>query len=86
VIPVLTGGGLVWVLVIGGFVAAYVRRRRRARAILARWEQEEAIEDARLARLEQAEAGDAVAPSMAAGVASRTSVKVEREGRWHTLH
>lgn len=52
VIPVLTGGGLIWVLVIAALGAAYVRRRRRARAILARWEREEAIEDAMLAKRE----------------------------------
>ena len=83
VIPVLTGGGLIWVLVIGGLVFAYVRRRRRAKLILARWEREEAIEDARLAKLKEAEALDLPrVPS----VSLAASVKVEHEGRWHTLH
>jgi hypothetical protein len=99
VIPVLTGGGLLWVLVIGALGAAYVRRRRRARAILARWEREEAIEDAMYARRvaaeeaaaarQEAPAGSAGAPppsAAAAAAAGRVSVKIEHHGRWHTLH
>jgi hypothetical protein len=89
VIPVLTGGGLVWVLVIGALAVAYVRRRRRARAILARWEREEAIEDARLAAKLVAERGDSlvqVQNMTVAKVAGATSIKVEHHGLWHTLH
>lgn len=88
VIPVLTGGGLIWVLVVGGFVLAYVRRRRRAKAILARWEREEAIEDARIAARLAAERAAAESPviPVAATVATRVSVKIERDGGWHTLH
>jgi hypothetical protein len=83
--PVLAGGGLVWIGVMAALVAAYVKRRRRTRAILARWEREEAIEDALIARraAEEKEKDDAPIPSAGA----RTpSVKVEHAGRWHTLH
>lgn len=90
-IPVLTGGGLVWVLVIGLIVAAYVRRRRRTKAILARWEREEAIEDALLSKKREAELAalqklkdDLPLPSSLK--ASTAHVKVEHQGRWHTLH
>lgn len=86
VIPILTGGGLIWVLVIAALVVAYVRRRRRAKAILARWEREEAIEDARLARLEAARADVAAALLDPAKVPSVVSIKVEHRGSWHTLH
>jgi hypothetical protein len=86
VIPVLTGGGLIWVLVIAALVAAYVRRRRRAKAILARWEREEAIEDARLAKLHAERAVVAAVVPSAAKVASVVSIKIEHHGRWHTLH
>jgi peptidase MA superfamily protein len=93
IIPVLTGGGIVWVLVIGALVAAYVRRRRRAKAILAKWAEEEAIEDARLARLEAEQAGstegapiDLARLGAARASADRVSIKVEHQGRWHTLH
>lgn len=88
VIPVLTGGGLVWVLVMVALVAAYVRRRRRTKAILARWEREEALEDARLVKLEADRAG-AVMPLVGvanAAKASAVSIKIEHHGRWHTLH
>lgn len=81
--PVLAGGGLVWIGIMGGLVLAYVKRRRRTRAILARWEREEAIEDAILARRLAEERSDIVLPSAGA----RTpSVKIEHAGRWHTLH
>ena len=94
VIPILTGGGLIWVLVIGALVAAYVRRRRRSKAILARWEREEAIEDARIAAKLAAERAESPIVPIAASAAhiskatatSAVSIKIERDGGWHTLH
>jgi hypothetical protein len=93
VIPVLTGGGLVWVLVIGALVAAYVRRRARTRRILAQWAQEEAIEDARIAaKLAASDGPGDTRTSIPANVAAAqvsagaASVKIEIQGRWHTLH
>ncbi len=93
IIPVLTGGGLIWVLVIGALVAAYVRRRRRTRAILARWEREEAIEDTRVAKMETERAAlvtpldvTGAANVASAAKASAVSIKIEHHGRWHTLH
>lgn len=93
IIPALTGGGLVWVLVIGALVFAYVRRRRRSKAILEKWEREEAIEDALAARAAAVADADAAA---AEGIGSAVSIKrvsvkvapakVEHDGRWHTLH
>ncbi len=87
VIPILTGGGLLWVLVIGGMGFVYIRRRRRTKAILERWAVEEAIEDARLAK---AAADQAANPNEAVVVGSlgRTAaaLKVEHHGDWHTLH
>lgn len=88
VIPILTGGGIIWVGVIGALVAAYVKRRRRTKAILARWEREEALEDAWRAH----DAGQTERPSTARlMVPSITKAKaaakvVEHGGRWHTLH
>ncbi len=88
VIPVLTGGGLVWGVVMVVLVLAYVRRRHRSKAILARWEREEAIEDARIAaRL--ARERDELEPVVASpGVAraAGASLKIEHDGGWHTLH
>jgi hypothetical protein len=84
IIPVLTGGGVIWVLVIGTLVAAYVRRRRRTKAILEKWEREEAIEDAIAARRAAVEAGDDALPIRPVSV--RVAAKVEHDGHWHTLH
>ena len=87
VIPLLTGGGLIWVLVIGGLGYAYVRKRRRAKAILDKWEQEEALEDALRAR--RAAEAEALAAAEGEDVLLRVSVKapkVEHDGNWHTLH
>lgn len=90
IIPALTGGGIIWVAVIGGLVFAYVRRRRRSKAILDKWEREEAIEDALAARA--AAVADNEAENAAPAVSiRRVNVKaakavVEHDGRWHTLH
>jgi hypothetical protein len=84
IIPVLTGGGIVWVGVVAALVAAYVKRRRRTKAILARWEKEEAAEDLARAR---ALAPEGVTVALGASpLASRSSVKIEHEGDYHTLH
>lgn len=45
--PVIFGGSLVWVGALGLLVGGYARRRKRAQKKLARWAQEEAVEDAR---------------------------------------
>lgn len=90
IFPVLTGGSLLWVVVFGALIAAYVKRRRRAKATLARWAEEEAALDAARARLIAAGEGAASAPAVGQEVAAlRSSVsaaKVEHDGRWHTLH
>lgn len=89
VYPILAGGGLIWVLVIGALVWAYAKKRRRAQAILQRWAKEEAIEDALVAR-RAAEAKDESDQDLARlslqGMTPRSPAKVEHEGDWHTLH
>jgi hypothetical protein len=84
IIPVLTGGSLVWVLVIGALVVGYVKRRRRAKATLARWEKEEAALDAAI------RAADPVAEPQASfeqvAMRGRDLPRVEHDGSWHTLH
>jgi hypothetical protein len=89
VIPVLAGGGLIWGLLIIVLALAYVRRRGRTKAILARWEREEAIEDARVAARLAAERSVQIVPvTHPANIASATkvSLKIDRDGDWHTLH
>jgi hypothetical protein len=81
--PAILGGSTVWVFVIGALTIGYVRRRRRAKAILAKWEREEAIEDAVVLR--QREVDDAE-PNDEAIIAARKLPKVHHDGRWYTLH
>jgi hypothetical protein len=87
IVPVLTGGGLLWVLMSGLAVAAWVRHRRRAKAKLAAWEREEAEMDALLAAAREREAqapslpGDEVPPGSIPGIPV-----VEHEGRYYTVH
>jgi hypothetical protein len=86
IVPMLTGGGLLWVLMMGLAAAAWVKKRRRAKAKLAEWAREEAEMDAKLAasRAELAGVGasldDEVPPRMP------SIPVVEHDGRWHTLH
>ena len=88
IIPVLAGGGILWVGVIGALGWGYVKKRRRARAILARWAEEEAIEDALLAQRarEAAELSDSEVDLSRYGSHVRAPAKVEHDGNWHTLH
>ena len=87
VIPLLTGGGIIWVAVIVVLGWGYTRKRRRAKAILAKWAQDEAIEDALLAR-RAAEAADEADRDVARlGLRNlRAPTKFEHDGDWHTLH
>jgi hypothetical protein len=89
--PVLTGGGLLWVLISALAVAAWVKKRRRAKAQLAQWAREEAEVDAAIA----AAHNDTLSPARPRSDPLRDepvpqripSVPVvEHEGRWYTLH
>ncbi len=83
-LPVLTGGSLLWVLVIGMLVMGWVKKRRRDRATLARWEREEAALDLPSAAA-TGEAGEIPQPAPVHPEALRLP-KIEHEGGWHTLH
>ncbi len=84
VLPVLTGGGLLWVGVIGLLVAGYIRRRRRSSATLARWEREEAAELAALDAINDEQS--LLEQAGEAAVAKAGVPLVEHQGRWYTLH
>ena len=86
IIPLLAGGGILWVGVIGALGWGFVKKRRRAKAILAKWAVEEEIEDALLAQ-RAAEAADLSDSELAlASMRIRAPAKVEHDGNWHTLH
>jgi peptidase MA superfamily protein len=85
IIPLLTGGGLIWVLIAGLATAAWLKRRRRARVKLAEWAREEAEMDAIVAARRAAAAS--VPPPEDDMPARPPSIPVvEHDGRWHTLH
>jgi hypothetical protein len=83
IVPMLTGGGVVWVVILGLTAVAWTKRRRRAKAKLEQWAREEAQVDAVLAASHAAEptGSDDELPSR-----PPPSGVVEHEGRWYTLH
>ncbi len=78
--PVLTGSSMLWSLIVGILLVAYVRRRRKAKETLERWEKEEAEEDLLRARIVEAAQDDGTY------VARATIPAVQHDGEWHTLH
>lgn len=84
VLPILAGGGLIWVLVIGALGWGWWKKKRRAKAILAKWAEEEAIEDA-LAATAAANREDSSTELVRISV-PRAPTKIEHDGRVHTLH
>jgi len=85
VLPVIFGGSLLWVGVIVLLVAGYVRRRRRSKETLARWEREEAAEAAALEALRDPEQA-LLEQAGEAALAKAGLPMVEHQGRWYTLH
>jgi hypothetical protein len=88
VLPMLTGGGLLWVVVMGLAGAAWLKRRRRAKIKLAQWAREEAEMDATIAASRAAGATPANPRTPEDDVPPRmpSIPVVEHDGRWHTLH
>jgi hypothetical protein len=94
-IPALTGGGLLWTLIVALTIVAYVKKSRQAKAKLAQWAREEAEAQAALVRptvvrataSPEAPEAPAIPASEDAAPARVPSVPVvEHEGRWYTLH
>ena len=86
--PVLLSGSVVWVVVLGLLGVGLVRKKRRDRLTLARWEREdreEAEEAARRAAITAAIQSEP-APAPAPRPISPSVPKIEHEGDWHTLH
>jgi hypothetical protein len=86
-IPTLTGGGLLWMLITGLAAAAWVKKRRRDKSKLAQWALEEAEAAAHIEGTPPArESPPGVPPEEAAAPRVPSIPVVEHEGRWHTLH
>jgi hypothetical protein len=77
--PVLTGSSMLWAIIMGILVVAWVRRRKKAKETLARWAKEEAEEDARRAAVVEA-------MDDATFVVRRSVPTIQHDGEWHTLH
>jgi len=88
IIPALTGGGVLWMLIVALTVVAYVKKSRQAKAKLAQWAKEEAEAQASLSRAAiAAKAADDEVPGEPAAAPHVPSIPfVEHEGRWYTLH
>ncbi len=84
--PAIVGGSALWVVAIGVLVVAYVRRKRKARAKLAQWAEEEAaadrFRDELVARAKLADEPQALMPTRFPEAPPITL----QEGSWHTLH
>lgn len=87
IVPILTGGGALWVLIAGLAAAAWVKRRRRAKARLAQWAQEEVAAEAdRAAAIARAKEIPGASEDQALPGVVRGVPVVEHDGGWHTLH
>ncbi len=85
-LPLLTGGGMFGALTGALLVAAWVRRRRQAKAKLAEWAREEAESDAAIVtRAVNRSTSPPELPDEAPPRVPSMPV-VEHEGRWYTLH
>jgi hypothetical protein len=89
--PVLLSGSMIWVGVLGLFVLAWRRHKKRTQATLERWAREEAQEE--LLRHAQsrlhiviAPPGEKQAPPPHRVVDTIEVPKVQHDGNWHTLH
>jgi hypothetical protein len=84
-LPALTGGTLVWVLIVGLMAIGWWRKRRAAKAKLAEWEEEERTIDEAVERARAAtrpiQANESAMPVKVANLPM-----VEHDGNWHTLH
>jgi Peptidase MA superfamily len=89
IVPALTGGGVLWMIIVTLAVAAWVKRRRRAKEKLAGWAREEAEMEASLAAAERERAEKAAAAPVEEEIPVRPTPGipvVEHEGRWYTVH
>lgn len=93
--PVFFSGSMIWAAALGLFAWGWRRRKRQNRETLARWEREEAEEDARKRRPETVSPRVHIVIARSAQRSSeprRPTIseveipKVEHDGRWHTLH
>jgi hypothetical protein len=93
--PVFFSGSMIWAGALGLFVWGWRRRKRQNRETMARWEREEAAEEARKRPPESVTPRVHIVIARSAQRSSeprRPTIseveipKVEHDGQWHTLH
>lgn len=84
VIPAITGGSALWVIAAGVLGLAWIKRRRKAKETLARWEAEEAAAEARARAIASMPSTEEASASVV--VRTVEVPRVEVDGDWHTLH
>jgi hypothetical protein len=95
--PVLFSGTIVWLGVLGLFVLAWQKRRRKSKKTLEQWAREEAraaqgapaapiVPRVHIVLPGQQTAEAPELPPMPNAPIEAEVPKVEHEGRWHTLH
>lgn len=78
------GGSALWVIAAGVMGIAWIKRRRKAKATLERWEAEEAAAEARARAIHMVRAPEETESSVV--VRTVEVPRVEVDGDWHTLH
>jgi hypothetical protein len=87
ILPIVTGGGVLWVVIAGLAVAAWMKKRRAAKAKLAEWAREEAEMEARIEAARAQREAVAGAPTDDDVPQRVPSIPlVEHDGRWYTVH
>jgi hypothetical protein len=86
VLPLVTGGGLLWIAIVALAAAAWLKKRRAAKAKLAEWVREEAEMDARLEAARTQREAATLPPDDAVPTRVPSIPLVEHDGRWYTVH
>jgi hypothetical protein len=87
--PVLLSGSVVWVLVVVALGVGLMRKKRRDKTTIDRWEREERVEAEAVARqkaIQVAIRNAAEAPGTPDAAITASVPKIEHDGFWHTLH
>jgi hypothetical protein len=82
-VPMLTGGGLLWTVIVALAALAWVKKRREAKAKLLQWAREEARAETALTAAPRAQPGSG---EEELPVRPPSLPMVEHEGRWYTVH
>jgi hypothetical protein len=86
IVPIVTGGGVLWLLIAGLAGTAWMKKRRHAKTKLAEWAREEAEMDARIEAARAAREAPPPGPDDDVPHRVPSIPLVEHDGRWYTVH